>query len=68
MAEHRGQEQVPVEFVDGGGRMGGYGRRARDGAQQGDLADPFTASAAAQEMPVVLDVEFTRGDRLVGIS
>src|ERR1022692_1287866 len=68
MAEHRGQEQVPVEFVHGGGRMRDHGRRARDCTQQGDLAYPFAASAPAQEMPILHGIEFTRGDRIVGIS
>src|SRR5215471_3158992 len=68
MAGHRGQEEVPVEFVHGRGRMRGHGRRARHVTQQRDLAHSLAASAAAQEMPVVLDVEFTRGDRIVGIS
>jgi hypothetical protein len=32
------------------------------------LAYSFAASAPAQEMPIVQDVEFTRSDRIVGIS
>ena len=53
MAEHLGQEKVPVELIHGGGGMCDHGCRARDGTQQGDLADPLAASASAQEMPVL---------------
>src|SRR5262245_21295138 len=45
MAEHLGQEEIPLEFVDGHGGMRDHGRRARDVAQQGDLAYSFAASA-----------------------
>jgi hypothetical protein len=48
--------------------MRDHGRRARDVTQQGDLAHSFAASVPAQEMPVMQDVELTRGDRIVGIS
>src|SRR5206468_7399376 len=68
MAEHCGQEEVPAELVYGGGRMRDHGRRARDVTQQGDLAHSFAASVPAQEVSVMQDVEFTRGDRIVGIS
>jgi hypothetical protein len=52
MAEHCGQEEAPVELVNGGGRMRDHGRRARDVTQQGDLAHSFAALAPAQEMPL----------------
>ena len=68
MAEDRGQERYPAELVHGGGRVRGHGRRARDGAQQRDLPHSFTASAPAQELPVLARVEFTRGDGIVGIA
>src|SRR5215831_12623340 len=68
VAEYGGQEGFSVEFVDGRGGVRGDGGGARDVAEQGDLADSLAASAAAQELPVVLDVEFPGGDGVVGVA
>ena len=53
MAEHLGQEEVPVELIHGGSGVRDHGCRARDGTQQGDLADPLAAPASAQEMSIL---------------
>jgi len=63
-----GQEKVPVQLVDGRGGVGYHGRRARDSAQQRDLAYPFATAETAQRLPLLDGVELTRGDRIVGIS
>jgi hypothetical protein len=67
VARHCGQEQVPVQLVHGGVRVGDHAGRARDGAQQGDFPDPLAAPDASQELPVLPGVQLTGGDGVVGI-
>jgi hypothetical protein len=47
--------------------VGGDGRRARYGPQQGDLPDSLTTPAPPHETPILEDVQLSRSDRIVRI-
>ena len=66
--EHRGQELVPVQPVDGGGGAGADRRGPRDGVQQRDLSHALAAAESPQLMPILDGLELARGDRIVSVG
>ncbi len=67
VAEHRGQEgfRLSRDTVAGVCAVTVSAHRT---AQQDDLSCAVVASALAQEVIILPDIELTRGDRVVGIS
>src|SRR6516162_7481060 len=67
VAEDGRQERLLGERVHHGVGVGGDGGRAGDGPQEGDLPDPLATPAPPYEVPVLGDVQLSRGDRVVGV-